>query len=795
MALIDIQLIEGLGLPYTAGAEAALEHAALDPMFAAAWDQLLLAFPGVTLQPLFDALPIEELADLVDAVRLEGEEPPNPFVWFTVPCDDAIADTLLAALQTLPFVIYAGIRAPVTYPISYGTNPDSIRTLQIQPSPNGVDAVYAWDVAGGTGVGTRIADIEGGWRLDHEELISAQIRRVSMFGSIEVDHGTAVAGILVGADNGVGTIGIVPDAALDLITTDRGNGIHNVAAAITVAARHLQRGDIILLEIGRAFTPDPRGDILVEFDPAVQVAIRLAVDRGITVIEPAGNGNINLDAFPFLAHTRPESPTFSGAIVVGAAVLTNFETSAWSRTFCSFGSRVDCFAAGANVRAPASSATNAYQVDPQFSGTSSASAIVAGVAASLQSMTRAATGDTLAPADVRRLLRSASLGLLPDDPLGARIGPMPDLRKIIRAQGLARILPISAAPIVGDALFITYLDADNRMVRRHWTFFTGWGAPLSADSPNELFELNAAQPAVLAAEETDPVARLRYDAFFSGPLGIHHMWWDSNGQAGDVSRSIAGVQAAAQGRALAVAAVLPNRIAIAAISPQARIVVMSGDPQVLLAGLTAPTVIDAVGNYRRIAGPTMVSRGGGSADIVAIEDGGSLNWYTGNVLATIGTGWSGPFQEPSGVQFEPGARPALLVVASKLLAAAVGSDGWLRVVEIDPAATTVSPATVVDVQATIATDGPVALATAGGSLVVLAVDTERLLRAATRPAAGGEWTPLLPILSSVSISPLGGVAAVSIDLGVMAIAVGVDGSIQSSLSTNGLLWSPLLPLL
>ena len=112
MALIDIQQIEGLGLPYTAGAEAALEHAALDPMFAAAWDQLLLAFPGVTLQPLFDALPIEELADLVDAVRLEGEEPPNPFVWFTVPCDDAIADTLLAALQTLPFVIYAGIRAP-----------------------------------------------------------------------------------------------------------------------------------------------------------------------------------------------------------------------------------------------------------------------------------------------------------------------------------------------------------------------------------------------------------------------------------------------------------------------------------------------------------------------------------------------------------------------------------------------------------------------------------------------------------------------------------------------------------
>ena len=45
-----------------------------------------------------------------------------------------------------------------------------------------------------------------------------------------------------------------------------------------------------------------------------------------------------------------------------------------------------------------------------------------------------------------------------------------------------------------------------------------------------------------------------------------------------------------------------------------------------------------------------------------------------------------------------------------LIAAAVGSEGWLRVVEIDPVASTVSAALIVDVQVTIATQGPVALA-------------------------------------------------------------------------------------
>ena len=64
--------------------------------------------------------------------------------------------------------------------------------------------------------------------------------------------------------------------------------------------------------------------------------------------------------------------------------------------------------------------------------------------------------------------------------------------------------------------------------------------------------------------------------------------------------------------------------------------------------------------------------------------------------------------------------------------------------------------------------------------MVVAVDTQDTVRAATRLITGGSWTPLVPLLSSVAISPLGGVTVVSIDIGVMAIAVGIDGIVCSA---------------
>src|SRR5690242_1366143 len=235
MAFVDVQLIDGLGLPYAAGAETALSDAALDPAFALTWAESLTTFPGLTLLPLFAAQPVAELADVVDAVRTAGGEPPDPFRWFMVPCDPAVADAVAATLGALPFVAGATRRLPSLLPgtVSWGTNPDAARTMQIQPAPAGVDAIHVWNVRGGTGGEARLADVELGWNTNHQELLTARVRSPSGFVPDTVSdggHGTAVAGILVGADNGVGTIGIVPDADLTLFE-DKG-----VVAALTLEA-------------------------------------------------------------------------------------------------------------------------------------------------------------------------------------------------------------------------------------------------------------------------------------------------------------------------------------------------------------------------------------------------------------------------------------------------------------------------------------------------------------------------------------------------------------------------------
>ena len=236
-------------------------------------------------------------------------------------------------------------------------------------------------------------------------------------------------------DNTIGGVGIITAAKGHVVGITRvvnGAPFENQAEAIMDAASFLNFGDAMLLEMQ---VSDSNSNLWpVEILDAEFDAISLATAMGITVIEPAANGGMNMDE-PVIREGDPTprallnrtSPDFreSGAIMVGAG------SSALPRTrlsFSNYGSRVDVHAWGENIAT--TSVNEAYEdIYSPFSGTSGAAPIIAGAALSIQGMVNANSGSKLSPAELRSLI---SVGGTPtSDPSTDMIGVQPDLRALI----------------------------------------------------------------------------------------------------------------------------------------------------------------------------------------------------------------------------------------------------------------------------------------------------------------------------------------------------------------------------
>jgi hypothetical protein len=353
-------------------------------------------------------------------------------------------------LALLPEVETAYAERAVSLPSPRASRPGGtglFRQRYLAPAPVGVDAAAAWARLGGRGEGVRLADVESAWRETHVELRRLGLRLVAGLNDKDdadaVDHGTATLGVVAAADDGQGVTGLatrlesvhLASHVDDVSTTE-------VAGAVTAAARHLRAGDVLLLEVQRGLT-DPI--LPTESEEADLVAIDLAVGAGITVIEAAGNGGLDLDL-------RPEPQLHggfdSGAVVVGAARSAVVDGVGHRRRADSnHGSRVDCHAWGENVTTsgygtlPVGDGAEDAMYTAGYAGTSSASAIVAGVAAVVQGMARAAHGAPLDPVALRDLLRDPR-NTTPQVPtrtgLLHHVGGMPDLAKLAVA---VRALP------------------------------------------------------------------------------------------------------------------------------------------------------------------------------------------------------------------------------------------------------------------------------------------------------------------------------------------------------------------
>lgn len=379
----------------------------------------------------------------------------------------------------------------------------------LDPAPLGMDVRYAWTLPGGKGENVKIVDIELNWNLQHQDLAGAASNAFILVRGIDrlpddvqnqanINHGTAVLGELVAADDGVGVTGIANRAGLGLINPLTNGSTPDLAGAIRRAASKLDPGDVMLLELsvaGPRFDPfNGRGLAPVEFQQDIFAAIKDATSSGIIVVESAGNGFEDLD-HPAYGGAFNRSNRDSGAIIVGAGKPEgDIYGSGPDRTRTeesNYGSRVDLQGWGRFVTTSGygplreeQGPDHVYTID--FGATSAATAMVAGAAAVLQSIVKERGRAPLKPDELRRLL--VSTGTPQAGNLGEHIGPRPDLRAAIAgldSQGpeptISKIKLKSGAKMVVDGAGFT---TDDSIVEIDGTAITKVKYPTDYQLPN-----------------------------------------------------------------------------------------------------------------------------------------------------------------------------------------------------------------------------------------------------------------------------------------------------------------------
>jgi hypothetical protein len=442
----------------------------------------LLAEEGVSLQPLFGLSEDRLILATREMPRAPSDGLPELSCFYQVDAPDDRLESLASRFLSQPLVEAAYVKPPIELAASAGqgvsAGPEAVLALNdmlpraedappaspdftarqgyLDAAPDGIDARLAWTLPGGRGAGVRVIDLEWGWRFTHEDLVQNQGGIVGGTGSTDTNHGTAVLGEISGDVNAVGITGIAADAVVSAVAFSM-----PTAQAIRLAADRLGPGDIMLLEIhrpGPRFNfqgrQDQRGYIGIEWWPDDFAAIRYASNRGVIVVEAAGNGAENLDDAIYAVRPAGFPATWRnpfdranpqcGAVIVGAGAPppgTHGRDHGPDRSrldFSNYGACVDAQGWGREVTTTGygdlQGGTNPdlWYTDT-FSGTSSASPIVVGALACLQGHLLALGRIPLTPARAREVLRATGSPQqdAPGRPGTQRIGNRPDLRQAI----------------------------------------------------------------------------------------------------------------------------------------------------------------------------------------------------------------------------------------------------------------------------------------------------------------------------------------------------------------------------
>ncbi|NHR06814.1 S8 family serine peptidase [Chromobacterium haemolyticum] len=389
----------------------------------------------------------------------------------------------------------------------------NINTCQYYLYPNkpkgpylfgGVNALEAQRLANNKGEQVRIISSEQGmWNVKHVDLPKPfLVHKLDSDGPHA--HDTKSVGITVSKDNGFGTTGIVPNAQA---------GFSRFGPTQLIDLQnYVQAGDVVHMGAGYRPSVKPPPEVCapdkcklpIESKPLGFDAVSYLVqEMGVHVLLPASNGYSNLD-HPYFKGDYDRKKRDSGSIYVGSAEPKKGK----KRPSSNYGSRVDVFSWGADVTTTSwdEKQPNNHQLyTHSFNATSSATPIVAGGTALLQSIARARGYGNVPPKLMREILVASGQPLPFPDPKQA-IGVQPDLVKALDLLDAA----MDGAPLrakitgpsettVGDpsGLLLSAKDSTGNKLSYQWSNDSG----LKLDSQKEQVLVHAL-PGTLAGKHT-----------------------------------------------------------------------------------------------------------------------------------------------------------------------------------------------------------------------------------------------------------------------------------------------------
>jgi hypothetical protein len=252
---------------------------------------------------------------------------------------------------------------------------EAVRT-DMTPTLWGLTAVraqQAWGITRGAGV--TVAVLDTGVDGQHPDLIGRVLAGRSTAYKMDLDagvssdrqgHGTHVAGIIAGNDNGRGITGVAPDALIlpvQVLGHDGSGSDRSVAEGIDWAVAN--GADVLNLSLGGGTNPFNNGA------SASCEAVGRAFDAGVVVVISSGNSGAG-------RNPRSEPASCRGSLSVAAA------DESMNRTFfSSYDASVGISGPGRRIvsAVPLSSIYGEYLPFEQWDGTSMAAPYVAGAAA------------------------------------------------------------------------------------------------------------------------------------------------------------------------------------------------------------------------------------------------------------------------------------------------------------------------------------------------------------------------------------------------------------------------------